>query len=259
MPDDPAGEDAELAAVLAEIDADIAERAARLAEKRKRDWRMEKRRQRLRRRQGVPPRKTGRPRKGADPLPEPEAQMGRPPGLERLGVNVSLRRFYPCNPAPVVQAPSAAAPVQRVPGKPGRPRAEIDLARLRELAALGLAMKHAAARLGVGESTLQTRIANDPDARAAWEDGAAELVEIAARKMREAVEAGNLQAVAFVLRVRGEWTPPKEPQAPPVVTVNVGSLPAPVSSANAERLLADQRRYLEESHCRTIEGKAEPV
>lgn len=254
MTDDPAGEDAELAAVLAEIDADLAERAARIA-KRRRQNRMQKRRWREWKRRGGEPRKTGRPRKGADPLPEPEAQMGRPPGLERLGVNVSLRRFYPREPLPAVQAPADPASVQRAPGKPGRPKAEIDLARLRELASLGLAMKHAAALLGLGESTLQQRLMNDPEARAAWDGGGAELAEIAARKMREAVEAGNLQAVAFVLRTRGEWTPLKEPQAAPVVTVNIGAQPAPVSTANADRLLADQRRFVGGL---TIDGKAEP-
>ena len=109
--------------------------------------------------------------------------------------------------------------------------------------------------LGVGESTLQTRIANDPEARAAWDGGGAELAEIAARKMREAVEAGNLQATAFVLRNHGGWAPPRDQQPPAAVTVNIGSLPAPVSSANADRLLADQRRFVGGL---TIEGKAEP-
>ncbi len=91
-------DDSELAAVLAEIDADLAERAAGIA-KRRRQGRMQKRRWREWKRRGGAPRPPGRPPKGADPLPEPEAQMGRPPGLERLGVNVSLRRFYPREPA----------------------------------------------------------------------------------------------------------------------------------------------------------------
>jgi hypothetical protein len=56
---------------------------------------------------------------------------------------------------------------------------------------------------------------------------------------------GDLGAIIFFLKTRGGFNVPREPQAPPTVTVNLGSQPASVTSAHAYHLLAEQRRYLE--------------
>jgi hypothetical protein len=55
----------------------------------------------------------------------------------------------------------------------GRPRAEIDLKRLEELAAAGLRPGSAALELGLEAATLYNRLRNDAEARAAWERGVA--------------------------------------------------------------------------------------
>lgn len=58
-------------------------------------------------------------------------------------------------------------------GKPGRPKAEMDLKRVEELAAIGCTLEEMGAVLGVGKSTIKDRAAANPEFAEAIERGRA--------------------------------------------------------------------------------------
>ncbi len=99
-----------------------------------------------------------------------------------------------------------AAPAIHAVAKParGRPRkGEVDPDAIRALAALGLNATTIAARLGLSRRTLFERLAEDPVARAAYDDGLADLVTTAGAKLRELIEGGNVTAIIFALKCKG--------------------------------------------------------
>ncbi len=74
----------------------------------------------------------------------------------------------------------------------------------------GLNATTIAARLGLSRRTLFERLQDDPVARAAYDDGLADLVTTAGAKLRELIEAGNVTAIIFTLKVKGGFLTPRE-------------------------------------------------
>ena len=134
---------------------------------------------------------------------------------------------------------SAARPQ---PKSSGRPPAVIDLPRVRDLAALGLSAEKIADRLGVCRRTLFNRMATDPSIRAAMDNGLSEATEFAARTLFDMAREKNLGALIFFLKTKGGFHVPKE--APPAVTVNLGSQSAPARFDRAAELAEEQARVL---------------
>ena len=124
------------------------------------------------------------------------------------------------------------------PSGPGRPLVQINLSRVRELAALGLTVEQIADRIGVCRRTLFSRMSTDPAIRGAMDEGLAEATEFAARTLFDMAREKNLGALIFWLKTKGRFNTPREPAPTPSVVVNVGSEPAPV---NLEGGLEDGR------------------
>lgn len=87
----------------------------------------------------------------------------------------------------------------------GRPRANIDLSRVRELAAMQLSIADIAGCLGVSRRCLFARMKNDPNTRAAYQRGLAEGILKAADVIFKSIENGNVKAALYFLRVKGGW------------------------------------------------------
>ena len=104
--------------------------------------------------------------------------------------------------------PHALQPARRPAGRPRGP--EIDVDAIRALAALGLNATTIAARLGLSRRTLFERLETDPAARAAYDEGLADLVSLAAGKLRELIEAGNVTAAIFVAKTKGGFSTPRD-------------------------------------------------
>ncbi len=135
--------------------------------------------------------------------------------------------YTSCMPRPrTTTAPASLAIRAVAPPARGRPRkAEIDADAIRALAALGLNATTIAARLGLSRRTLFERLAEDPVAREAYDEGLADLVTTAGAKLRELVEAGNVTALIFVLKTKGGWLTPRDaspalPDGGPVIDVS---------------------------------------
>lgn len=62
----------------------------------------------------------------------------------------------------------------------------------------------AAERLGCAQSTIYSRIENSPKLREVVEESRTALVDLAETKLREAVEAGQIAAICFVLKCQGK-------------------------------------------------------
>jgi acyl CoA:acetate/3-ketoacid CoA transferase alpha subunit len=92
----------------------------------------------------------------------------------------------------------------------GRPLVAIDYQAVAELAKLGLSLDTIADRIGVDRTTLTAHMTRHPELRAAYNAGVADLVAIAAGKLRDMVMAGDLGAVIFTLRTKGGFTTPKQ-------------------------------------------------
>ena len=210
----------QLAAVLAEMDTDLAQwRSACTGSV-------------------APKRGPGRPPKALIALRE---AAGGDMGKAQADVLAALRQEVASLREQMATRRSAPQPATAVRGQ-GRPKCELDLDRVKELAALGLSHRHAAPLLNVNLRTFDQHLADDADVREAWDAGRAEAVEKHARRLETLAENGDLGAIIFYLKTRGGFTVPCDPVAS--VTVNLGSQPAPVSTAHADQLLANQRRYL---------------
>jgi transcriptional regulator with XRE-family HTH domain len=122
----------------------------------------------------------------------------------------------------------------------GRPRAEIDLDRVRELAGLGLTSEQIAARLGISRRTLFARLEEDPAAREAMEAGLAEAVEVAASTLFDmAIRERNVACLIFWLKCRGQFSLPR----PPAVAISV-SADAPLAISEHVFEMAERQRAL---------------
>lgn len=112
----------------------------------------------------------------------------------------------------------------------GKPRIEIDLGRVTELAAQGLTHEQIAAALGISRTTLQARKAESEQFAQAIEKGQALGIEAVSNALFENAKAGNVTAQIFFLKARAKWKDrhdaedPEDDTAQPVaVTVEVKS------------------------------------
>ncbi len=86
-----------------------------------------------------------------------------------------------------------------------KPRIEIDLARVTELASKGLSQEQIAAALGISERTLRNRKAESAEFAEAIEKGRALGIEEVANALFENAKAGNVTAQIFFLKAQAKW------------------------------------------------------
>ena len=89
--------------------------------------------------------------------------------------------------------------------KAGKPRIEIDLDRVTELAAQGLTNEQIAAALGISRTTLQARKRESELFAQAIEKGQALGIEAVSNALFENAKAGNVTAQIFFLKARAKW------------------------------------------------------
>lgn len=82
---------------------------------------------------------------------------------------------------------------------------EIDLAKVEQLAALGLSREQIASSLGISQRTLYNRQADDAEFAEAIKRGRSKGVSVVASKLMEQVKSGNITAMIFYLKTQGGW------------------------------------------------------
>ena len=88
---------------------------------------------------------------------------------------------------------------------PGKPRIEIDLGRVTELASQGLTHEQIAAALGISRTTLQARKAESEQFAQAIEKGQALGIEAVSNALFQNAVGGNVTAQIFFLKARAKW------------------------------------------------------
>lgn len=86
-----------------------------------------------------------------------------------------------------------------------KPKIELDIKKVEELASLGLTTEQIASHLGVSYSTLNRRIKELPEDEDPIRTGKAKGVAIVTNKLMELVKKGNLGAIIFYLKCKGGW------------------------------------------------------
>lgn len=87
-----------------------------------------------------------------------------------------------------------------------KPKIQIDLAKVESLGAQGLTNAQIAAALGISETTLYNNQRNSAEFEAAIKKGKAKGIALATNKLFEKIRAGDLGAICFFLKCRGEWS-----------------------------------------------------
>lgn len=122
----------------------------------------------------------------------------------------------------------------------GRPPTVIDYQMVGELAKLGLTTDTIADRLGIDRKTLWNHMGKVPELRAAYNAGVADLVTLAASKLRGLVEQSDLGAIALVLRTRGNFVTPKQE-----VSVTVTNQAGPLIDGHVSDIALEHSRLLD--------------
>jgi acyl CoA:acetate/3-ketoacid CoA transferase alpha subunit len=117
---------------------------------------------------------------------------------------------------------------------------QIDYAEVARLAKMGLAADTIADHIGVDRRTLAHHMNRHPALKAAYNAGVADLAVLAAGKLREMVERGDLGAVIFTLRTKGGFTVPKQELA-----VTVTQTSGPLIDGHISDLALDHSRLLD--------------
>ncbi|MBF0119986.1 MAG: LuxR family transcriptional regulator [Desulfobacterales bacterium] len=86
-----------------------------------------------------------------------------------------------------------------------KPKIEIDINRVEELASNGLSQEQIASMLGVCEKTLYTRKKESTEFTAAIKRGRSKGISTIANKLFEDAKNGNTTAQIFFLKTQGEW------------------------------------------------------
>lgn len=89
--------------------------------------------------------------------------------------------------------------------KPGKPRIDIDLERVTELARQGLTNEQIAAALGISRTTLQSRKRESEQFAQAIEKGQALGIEAVSNALFQNAVGGNVTAQIFFLKARAKW------------------------------------------------------
>ena len=118
---------------------------------------------------------------------------------------------------------------EKVTKRPGKPRIEIDLARVTELASRGLSHEQIAAALGISRTTLQARKRECEQFAQAIEKGQAMGIEAVANALFDNAESGNVTAQIFFLKARAGWREKQEveltgPNGGPIQTLDTSKL-----------------------------------
>lgn len=111
--------------------------------------------------------------------------------------------------------------------KAGKPRIEIDLERVTELASRGLSQEQIASALGISERTLRNRKTDDAAFADAIKKGQALGIEEVANALFDNAKGGNVTAQIFFLKARAKWKDRHEEAGegedePTPTAVNVG-------------------------------------
>lgn len=88
----------------------------------------------------------------------------------------------------------------------GRHQLNIDLAKVTELASMGLTQAQVATGLRIGQRTLSRRLADDENFIAAYEQGAAKLAVEMANVLLDAARQGDTDAAKFILDRKCGWS-----------------------------------------------------
>lgn len=108
------------------------------------------------------------------------------------------------------------------PKRSGKPRIDIDLAKVTELASRGLSQEQIAAALGIGTRTLERRKAESAEMAEAIKAGHALGIQEVANALFTNATSGNVTAQIFYLKARAQWRDRPEDAG------DDGETPAPV-------------------------------
>lgn len=116
-----------------------------------------------------------------------------------------------------------------------KPKIELDLAKVEELAGLGLTREQIALSLGVSYSTLNRRAKESEEIETAMKRGRALANIKVAGELMKAIEAGNVTAIIFYLKARAGWTEKQKIEAEITQRENIPEgLPAMYAALKAE-------------------------
>lgn len=87
-----------------------------------------------------------------------------------------------------------------------KPKIELDIQKVEELAGLGLTREEIALSLGVSYSTLNRRAKEFEEVETAIQRGRALANIKVAGELMKAIEEGNVTAIIFYLKTRAGWT-----------------------------------------------------
>ena len=142
-------------------------------------------------------------------------------------------------------------------GKPGRPKAEMDLKRVEELAAIGCSLEEMGAVLGVGKSTIKDRAVADAVFAEAIERGRARGQTTLRRHQWQQAEAGNPTMLIWlgkqILRQRDASSAAR----PVALALPVIHTPADVLTALSEVVSVMARGEITPDEAATIAGVIE--
>ena len=87
-----------------------------------------------------------------------------------------------------------------------KPKTQVDIDQVEELASRGLTKEQIAISLGIGQTTLYALQRKNEDFAEAIKRGKQRGVATIANKLYEAAEGGNMAAMIFFLKTQGGWT-----------------------------------------------------
>ncbi len=115
-----------------------------------------------------------------------------------------------------------------------KPRIEIDLDRVTELASRGLSHEQIAAALGISRTTLQARKRESEQFAQAIEKGQAQGIEQVSNALFQNAMGGNVTAQIFFLKARAKWRDRPEDMDPDDGEVSPVSVNVEVKSGRAD-------------------------
>lgn len=102
-----------------------------------------------------------------------------------------------------------------------KPKIELDIAKVEELAGLGLTKEEIALSLGVSYNTLNRRAKESEDVDTAKKRGRASANIKVAGALMKSIEEGNVTAIIFYLKTRAGWTEKQKIEAEITAQQNV--------------------------------------
>lgn len=86
-----------------------------------------------------------------------------------------------------------------------KPKIEIDIAQVEQLASQGLSQQQIADSLGISERTLRNRKRESTEVAEAIKRGKAKGVAFVTNKLMQSIKKGNIAAMIFFLKTQGGW------------------------------------------------------